>query len=251
LTVKLDKNVDGTISMDEISEFIFDLTGTQPPGWVLSHVYSVLDRDSNGVIEVSELWSYLEELGFEMTIIEDPIIEEPEVIESIDEVPGTSSISDEEFDRELEEIGIEEQIEPDVEQILIETEPVIQTEETIEEENTISTNIERTIELLENSKLHSEALSIISNSEEGRCTLHIERIENNLMVSDSYRGGKTLVGLLDGGPYTVAVLFEPEFNEVIEQQVAKSKVVSFYAKLFEWSSGLRQAKLKGKSLEIN
>ena len=251
LTVKLDKNVDGTISMDEISEFIFDLTGTQPPGWVLSHVYSVLDRDSNGVIEVSELWSYLEELGFEMTIIEDPIIEVPEVIESIDEVPGTSSISDEEFDRELEEIGIEEQIEPDVEQILIETEPVIQTEETIEEENTISTNIERTIELLENSKLHSEALSIISNSEEGRCTLHIERIENNLMVSDSYRGGKTLVGLLDGGPYTVAVLFEPEFNEVIEQQVAKSKVVSFYAKLFEWSSGLRQAKLKGKSLEIN
>ena len=251
LTVKLDKNVDGTISMDEISEFIFDLTGTQPPGWVLSHVYSVLDRDSNGVIEVSELWSYLEELGFEMTIIEDPIIEEPEVIESIDEVPGTSSISDEEFDRELEEIGIEEQIEPDVEQILIETEPVIQTEETIEEENTISTNIERTIELLENSKLHSEALSIISNSEEGICTLHIERIENNLMVSDSYRGGKTLVGLLDGGPYTVAVLFEPEFNEVIEQQVAKSKVVSFNAKLFEWSSGLRQAKLKGKSLEIN
>ena len=251
LTVKLDKNVDGTISMEEISEFIFDLTGTQPPGWVLSHFYSVFYRYSNGVIEVSELWSYLEELGFEMTIIEDPVIEEPEAIESIDEVPGTSSISDEEFDMELEEIGIEEQIEPDVEQIVIETEPVIQTKETIEEENTISTNIERTIELLENSKLHSEALSIISNSEEGRCNLHIERIENNLMVSDSYRGGKTLVGLLDGGPYTVAVLFEPEFNEIIEQQVAKSKVVSFNAKLFEWSSGLRQAKLKGKSLEIN
>ena len=70
------------------------------------------------------------------------------------------------------------------------------------------------------------------------------------MVSDSYRGGKTLVGLLDGGPYNVAVLFEPQFNELIEQKVSKTKIVSFDARLFEWSSGLRQAKLKGKSLII-
>ena len=78
----------------------------------------------------------------------------------------------------------------------------------------------------------------------------VERIERNLMVSDSYKGGKTLVGLLDGGPFTVAVLFEPEFNDLIDEKISKNKSVSFNAAVFEWSSGLRQAKLKGKSLSL-
>ena len=253
LTVKLDKDVDGTISMEEISQFIFDLTGTQPPGWVLSNVHSVLDRNSDGIIEVSELWSYLEEIGFEIPEIVDPVIEVPDANETIDEMPETI-IPDDEFEKQLEEIDNYSDAEPDTEQIGIEVEPIIQQEteeQVIEDENIISTTIERTIELLENSKLHSEALSIISNSEEGSCTLQIDRIENNLMVSDSYRGGKTLVGLLDGGPYNVAVLFEPEFNDLIEQQISKSKTVSFDARLFEWSSGLRQAKLKGNSLNVD
>ena len=254
LTVKLDKNVDGKITMEEISQFIFELTGTHPPDWVLSNVHSVLDRNADGEIEVSELWSYLEEIGFDIPKIEDPIIEQVELKESIEDASEVI-ISDEEFEKELEEIIIESEVEHETEQMVIEAEPIIEQQEIIEqvheEENTISTTIEKTIELLENSKLHSEALSIISNSEEGRCSLHIERIENNLMVSDSYRGGKTLVGLLDDGPYNVAVLFEPEFNDLINQQVSKSKNVSFDARLFEWSSGLRQAKLKGKSLVIS
>ena len=255
LTARLDKNVDGTITMEEISEFIFDLTGSQPPSWVLSHVYDVLDINSDGTIEVSELWSYLEEIGFEIPKIEDPLIEEPEVAKFDDDPPDAKSfVSDDEFERELDEIDDENQQEPQVEPKIIEFEPIVEQqvepEEVAENDNAISTSIEKTIELLENSKLHSEALSIISNSEAGNCTLQIERVENNLMVSDSFRGGKTLVGLLDGGPYNVAVLFEPEFNELIEQQLSKTKVVTFNAKLFEWSSGLRQAKLKGNSLTI-
>ena len=113
------------------------------------------------------------------------------------------------------------------------------------EEVTVSTTVERTIEILGNSRLHSEAKEIIANSESGPCTLKVERIERNLMVSDSYRGGKTLVGLLDGGPFTVAVLFEPEFNDLVDEKITKNKSVSFNAAVFEWSSGLRQAKLKG------
>ena len=194
-----------------------------------------------------------EEIGFEIPEIVDPVIEVPDANETIDEMPETT-IPDDEFEKQLEEIDNYSEVEPDTEQIVIEAEPIIQqetVEQVIEDENIISTTIERTIELLENSKLHSEALSIISNSEEGSCTLQIDRIENNLMVSDSYRGGKTLVGLLDGGPYNVAVLFEPEFNDLIEQQISKSKTVSFDARLFEWSSGLRQAKLKGNSLNVD
>ena len=75
----------------------------------------------------------------------------------------------------------------------------------------------------------------------------IERVERTLMVMDSYKGGMTAVGLLDNGPYTVAVLFEPQYNELIES--LEGKKISFVGTLFEWSSGLRQAKLKGSQLD--
>ena len=70
------------------------------------------------------------------------------------------------------------------------------------------------------------------------------------MVSDTYRGGKTLTGILDNGPFSIAVLFEPEFNDFIDENISKHREVSYEASLIEWSSGLRKAKLKGKSLEL-
>ena len=68
------------------------------------------------------------------------------------------------------------------------------------------------------------------------------------MVMDNYRGGMTIVGLLDNGPYTVAVLFEPEYNDIIDNSAGKT--ANFIGKLHDWSSGLRQAKLKGTDLQI-
>jgi hypothetical protein len=68
------------------------------------------------------------------------------------------------------------------------------------------------------------------------------------MVMDQYRGGMTIVGLLDNGPYTVAVLFEPEYNNIIAN--SEGKTAHFNGKLHDWSSGLRQAKLKGTDLQI-
>ena len=47
-----------------------------------------------------------------------------------------------------------------------------------------------------------------------------------------------------------AETFEPEFNDLIDEKISKNKSVSFNAAVFEWSSGLRQAKLKGKSLSL-
>lgn len=251
LTVKLDANRDGIISIEEISNFIVELTGSQPPGWVLTNISSILDKNMDGEILVSELWTYLEELGFNM-----PVIEEPEI-----ELPAEQEpISDEdidEFENEFISDSIElETTEKQVPEIIEveETIPETTKEEVLVENNagevTVSTTVERTIEILGNSRLHSEAKEIITNSESGLCTLKVERIERNLMVSDSYKGGKTLVGLLDGGPFTVAVLFEPEFNDLIDEKISKNKSVSFNAAVFEWSSGLRQAKLKGKSLNL-
>ena len=244
LTVKLDANRDGIISIEEISNFIVELTGNQPPAWVLTHISTILDKNMDGEILVSELWQYLEELGFQMPAIEEPVIEEPVVEESIAEEEDNLDEFEEEFDNDSIELKeIPEIIQPE--------ESIEETHDTsIIEQPIVSTNIEKTIEILEKSRLHSEANEIIANSNSGYCTLKVERIERNLMVSDTYRGGKTLTGILDNGPFSIAVLFEPEFNDFIDQNISKNRVVSFEASLFEWSSGLRKAKLKGKSLEL-
>jgi len=251
LTVKLDANSDGIISIEEISNFIVELTGSQPPGWVLTSISSILDKNMDGEILVSELWSYLEELGFNMPVIEEPEIElpveqEPVVEEDLDEFENefnNDSVESETMNDEVPEIS-------EVENIELEATVEDSIENDPADEVSVSTSIEKTIEMLESSRLHSEANEIIANSKSGPCTLKVVRIERNLMVSDSYRGGKTLVGLLDGGPFSVAVLFEPEFNDFVDENVTKNKSVSFDAALFEWSSGLRQAKLKGTSLNL-
>ena len=253
LTIKLDANSDGVISIEEISNFIVELTGSQPPGWVLAHISSILDRNEDGVILVSELWEYLEEIGFTMPVIEEPKIDTPE-----ESQPVINNEEMDDFEKEFENDSTELEINEEVvekETIEVEdspSEPIIEEvieQEVIEDVN-ISTTIEMTIEMLGNSRLHSDANEIIANSKSGNCNLKVERIEQNLMVSDSYRGGKTLVGILDGGPFSVSVLFEPEFNDLIKQSISKNNTVSFVASLFEWSSGLRRAKLKGNSLTL-
>ena len=253
LTIKLDANSDGVISIEEISNFIVELTGSQPPSWVLTHISSILDRNMDGVILVSELWEYLEEIGFTM-----PVIEEPKIDTSNESQPVINDDEMDEFEKEFENDPAEFEINEEVvEQEVIEvenspSEPIIEEviEQEVIEDASISTTIEMTIEMLGNSRLHSEANEIIANSKSGNCNLKVERMEQNLMVSDTYRGGKTLVGVLDGGPFMVSVLFEPEFNDFIEQSISKNNTVSFVASLFEWSSGLRRAKLKGNSLTL-
>ncbi len=245
LTTKLDRNADGIIENSEISQFIIEITGNQPPDWVLEHISSILDSNNDGTILVSELWAYLEDIGFSVPVI-DKLPELEENIETeIDEL-------EEELQNDLQiEVNAPEVID---EKITLEEEIITQNESSnlsVEDNDNqviISTTIEKTIELLGNSRLHSEANTIIANSNSGKCVLKVDRVERNLMVSDSYRGGMTLIGLLDGGPFTVSVLFEPEFNDLIDSGSKKSQIYSFEAKLFEWSSGLRRAKLKGFNL---
>ena len=113
--------------------------------------------------------------------------------------------------------------------------------------STVNTSIEIGIEKLHSTRLHRESNQVIQSTGPGHCQLMVERVERTLMVMDNYRGGMTATGLLDGGPYTVAVLFEPEYNELIEQSVGKK--ISFTGALYDWSSGLRQAKIKAIELE--
>ena len=239
ITSKIDTNSDGLLSRDELNNFIENLSGSQPPEWVSDTVISILDSDGNGLIEVQELWTYLESIGIEKPVIVDPILKE--------------EITEEDFEEMLDEIEVAP-VETKDEMILEESknlsEITLEQPEIEQETPTpmVTTSIEQLIESLGSTRLSSEANSIIDASKPGSCSISIQRVERNLMVMDQYRGGMTIVGLLDNGPYTVAVLFEPEYNNIIAN--SEGKTAHFNGKLHDWSSGLRQAKLKGTDLEI-
>lgn len=263
ITTKIDTNSDGMISRTELNNFIQNLSGTQPPEWVSETLISILDKDQNGVIEVQELWDYLGAIGFEVPVIQEPVteemvVEEPVIEESTEEVHEKDVYEDAEWSDESE-IDIDQEIKeiPDIPHVE-ETDTITQTEQkpaiVVENDNnvedlpSINTSIEIGIEKLHSTRLHREAISVIESTEPGNCTIIVERVERTLMVMDSYRGGMTVVGLLDNGPYTVAVLFEPNYNDQIETLVGKK--ISFSGALHDWSSGLRQAKLKGSNLTL-
>jgi len=239
ITSKIDTNSDGLLSRDELNNFIENLSGSQPPEWVSDTVISILDADGNGLIEVQELWTYLESIGFEKPVIVDPVLKE--------------EITEEDFEEMLDEIEVAP-VETKDEIILEESknlsEITLEQPEIEQETPTpmVTTSIEQLIESLGSTRLSSEANSIIDASKPGSCSISIQRVERNLMVMDQYRGGMTIVGLLDNGPYTVAVLFEPEYNNIIAN--SEGKTAHFNGKLHDWSSGLRQAKLKGTDLQI-
>ena len=255
ITTQIDTNTDGKISRVELNDFILNLSGTQPPEWVSETLISILDSDQNGVIEVQELWNYLGAIGFDVPTIEQ-VTNEHEEVQEIQE--QTETFEDVELENEESEIDIDKEISsiPDIEEedevlqspeITNEIE-IEQNQEIDESYPVVSTSIEIGIERLHSTRLHREANSVIDSTSPGECTLMVERVERTLLVMDSYRGGMTAVGLLDNGPYTVSVLFEPEYNEQIEQ--LEGKKISFIGSLFDWSSGLRQAKLKGKDLQF-
>ena len=263
ITTKIDTNSDGMISRTELNNFIQNLSGTEPPEWVSETLISILDKDQNGVIEVQELWDYLGAIGFEVPVIQEPVteemvVEEPVIEESTEEVHEEDVYEDAKWSDESE-IDIDEEIKeiPDIPHVedpdtitQEEQKPaiVVENDNNVEELPSINTSIEMGIEKLHSTRLHREAVSVIESTEPGNCTIMVERVERTLMVMDSYRGGMTVVGLLDNGPYTVAVLFEPNYNDQIETLVGKK--ISFSGALHDWSSGLRQAKLKGSNLTL-
>ena len=260
ITTKIDTNSDGKITEEELNRFIQNLSGTNPPDWVSVTLMSILDTDKNGVIEVQELWNYLGAIGFNVPSInhpEDQFDQQQELNESQINEEQANDEAEIDIDSELAEL---DETEPTIEPEQVSNpsiEPVIESPDAIlqttQEQNhdesvsTVNTSIEIGIEKLHSTRLHRESNQVIQSTGPGHCQLMVERVERTLMVMDNYRGGMTATGLLDGGPYTVAVLFEPEHNELIEQSVGKK--VSFTGALYDWSSGLRQAKIKAIELE--
>tara|TARA_Y100000766_G_scaffold285255_1_gene307370 strand:- start:10400 stop:12085 length:1686 start_codon:yes stop_codon:yes gene_type:complete len=109
---------------------------------------------------------------------------------------------------------------------------------------------EQMIYELEKSRLSSESQDIIDRCEERSVVLKFEESSRTLLASGEYRGGSTIQGEIDGGPYTAEIRLVSDENEFVES-LKKGQMITCQAKIIRWSSGLRQATLEGRNPVIN
>ena len=121
---------------------------------------------------------------------------------------------------------------------------VIEDSSSIILDGNVNTTNEKLIEELYSSRLSSEEREIIAKASSSLCTIKVERIERTLMVTDHYRGGYSVLGILDGGPYKVTIMIPKSENDVVTAFMKGDTVVA-NAKIVSWSSGLKIAKLAG------
>jgi hypothetical protein len=232
LTKMLDVDADGIITHAEIMLLIVKMTGTPPPPWVVTSIFEILDANQDGVVTVAEWHGFLEEMGFESTIISSPT---PAVVtEEIEEVYD-------ELDTLEENIPPVQIIEDPIPTPVTEEISIDSSEEVVEESQS---NNEEIIRQLLAARLSSDEKEIITGAKNSICSIKIERIERTLMVTDHYRGGHSVLGLLDGGSSKVLVMLPKSENDVVTK-FAKGDIVEANAVIVSWSSGLKIAKMAG------
>lgn len=241
LTQMLDGDADGTIAESEIMLLIVKMTGTPPPPWVVKTIFEILDANQDGVVTVEEWWAFLEEMGFENNVVtpEPSLPESPAVtvVEQKPDIDGTIDAIDN-IEEEIPQQQVVESPMPVPETI------VIEDSSSIILDGNVNTTNEKLIEELYSSRLSSEEREIIAKASSSLCTIKVERIERTLMVTDHYRGGYSVLGILDGGPYKVTIMIPKSENDVVTAFMKGDTVVA-NAKIVSWSSGLKIAKLAG------
>ena len=108
---------------------------------------------------------------------------------------------------------------------------------------------EQMIHELEKTRLSSESQDIIDRCEERSVVLKFKERSRTLLASGEYRGGSTIQGEIDGGPYSAEIRLISEENEFVES-LKEGQLVTCQAKIIRWSSGLRQATLELSLIHI-
>ena len=179
----------------------------------------------------------------EEDIIEEEIIEEVVIEEDIiEEVVIEEDI--------IEEVVIEEDI---IEEDIIEEgiiEEVVIKEGIIEEielSDGIDTPLEHAIQSLDLARLSSERKVILDQlSDKYSMTVKISKIERTLLGEASYRGGTSLHGLIDGGPFSGLIQLHVDIEE---HGFEIGDNVLLRASLEDYRSSLKRAVLKVDSIQ--
>ncbi len=243
-----DGNNDGVMDAAEISTAIGALIGMTVPLFIVKDAIKQFDLDADGTLDINELNSMWEQLGFDVTQVEDTIDEEIEsVLEEIDQLPEevvTEQVGE-------SEVSVSETSEPE---IISHDEPVKEEIHAQQEEiadvisEGIDTELERLILQMESIKFSSDRKKMMeSQTSDFNVQLKIQKIERTLIGDSTYRGGQSIHALIDGGPYNGIVKMPLALNdEVLSHKEGDEITVT--ARLTDFSPSLKRPVLEGSSL---
>lgn len=248
----IDSNMDAVIQPTELSDALQRTTGTQPPGWVINGLMSVLDMDKDGNVTVADLHTYFETIGLPSGIEEPEPEPEPDEFEELDqEIEEEARRQAEELIRQqeaekqrlLEEQQAKEAAEREAEEKARQEEEAAKAkpEPILFEEDGSPVGHARFIELLEGMKLSSERRAAISQSPKQTCTIHVSSIEKTLMGQGPMKNGMTVIGTLsENRDIEVELQLPFEANEQV-QAFQSNHSLEAVAQIINWNVGRKRA----------
>ena len=245
----IDSNKDAVIQPHELAAALKQTTGTEPPGWVINGLLTLLDSDNDKTVTVGDLFTYFEQIGLPLGV---PDPAEQEAARKAAEQEAARKVAEQEAARKV----AEQKLEASMEEIDMELEDV-STPESVDDvpeeskvggqaspssSNPSEHNHLQIIEALNSMKLSSQIREAVKNtSMNHHFSVKIEKIESTLMGHDSFKNGKTIVGrLVDEDSVEIELLFQAVENESVNNFQA-NHIVEIDAHIANWNIGRKRA----------
>ena len=254
----IDSNKDAVIQPHELAAALKQTTGTEPPGWVINGLLTLLDSDNDKTVTVGDLFTYFEQIGLPLGV---PDPAEQEAARKAAEQEAARKAAEQEAARKVAEQEAarkvaEQKLEASMEEIDMELEDV-STPESVDDvpeeskvggqaspssSNPSEHNHLQIIEALNSMKLSSQIREAVKNtSMNHHFSVKIEKIESTLMGHDSFKNGKTIVGrLVDEDSVEIELLFQAVENESVNNFQA-NHIVEIDAHIANWNLGRKRA----------
>ena len=256
-----DMNKDGRLDADEIAGALTAATGFSVPAFIVKDSIKDFDLNQDGKLDLNEMNVLWTKLGFEVD--ENAEFSDDEidaVLEEVDDAVTTTndSVIDEDNQTEAHaEVSIEvetthevQDAEDSIQQQNAAEKLVHSTEgeATGEMSDEIDTEFERLLLEMEGARFSSERKALMEKqTSEFLVTLKIDKMERTLIGDPKYRGGQSVHGLLDGGPYVGVVKVPVEFDEKI-LSFKEGDEIQLWASLVDFSPSLKRPVLESSEI---
>ncbi len=231
-----DFNKDGKLDPVEIAGALSAATGMAIPVFIIKDSIKEFDTNGDGSLDTAELYRLWNYLGIE-------IEEEPMEEESIEEEP----MEEESIEDELSEIdSVMDEIDDEI--VIEEVADEGSNASNVELTDGIDTEFEQLIIEMEGARFSSERRELMNKQEsEYLVNLRIKSMERTLLGDPDYRGGQSVHGLIDGGPYVGVIKVPVSFDEQI-LSMREGDDVKMWVKLVDFSPSLKRPVLEASEI---
>lgn len=256
-----DLNKDGRLDADEIAGALTAATGFSVPAFIVKDSIKDFDLNQDGKLDLNEMNALWTKLGFEVDenaqfsddeidavldeVDDDVATTSDSVVDEDNQIESTAEISTEvETIHEVSE-AVESIEEPTVAEKIVHSTDVDSAGEMSDE---IDTEFERLLLEMEGARFSSERKALMEKqTSEFLVTLKIDKMERTLLGDPKYRGGQSVHGLLDGGPYIGVVKIPVELDERI-LSFKEGDEIQLWASLVDFSPSLKRPVLESSEI---